>query len=351
MRSNAELETRIAEAYGAVRPAPGVGEELLGNLPEQSPPGRRRGWRRLAWTASAAGIVAAVLFWPRPRDESPPAAFEGAQGEFALPVVARPREGAATVGTLDAPRQVVQLTRDGTVQVPEWEPFRSGMRAVTLEELAEQLQLVQRRFAVEQEARGAGADERGASRLNVALRVDGDAPWRHVQWLLTVCAEQHFARIWFAAREEPGGDEYLLDARLPVDPGVAPADRPEVVKVQVRILPRKHISTPHGNVVIQVAYRVGANETEDPGVVGRWAGDAIRSVEGRDLQVVGEIKAEARIPFRYVAGILAVLRDRGIERVDFYGTALPTDEERRAATLPYPKGGWPGVPGEQHEER
>lgn len=345
MKSDTDLETRIAREYELVRPSPELRDELLGNLPVRRAPERRVAWARPALAAAAAIVAVAVLFWPRPQDDAP--ALDGAEGEFALPVVGRPGKGATTVEELDAPRQIVQLTRDGTVQVPEWEPFRGGLRAVTLAGLAGRLAEIARLFHEEQQANGASGYEGRASRLNVAFRVDGDAPWQHVQWLLIVCAEQRFARTWFAALDRAGGDEYLLDARLPVDVGVVPEDGPEVVKVQVAIVPRKYVAAPRGDVVTQVVYRFGAHETDDLSLVGRWADDALRAVNGKDLRVVGEIKAEARVPHRYVASVLAVLRERGIDRVDFYGTATPTDEERRAATLPYPTGGWPG--GEEED--
>ena len=54
--------------------------------------------------------------------------------------------------------------------------------------------------------------------------------------------------------------------------------------------------------------------------------------------------------FQNVARVLAVLHDRGFERVEFYGAPLPTDDERRAATLPYPPGGWPGGAGGEEED-
>jgi biopolymer transport protein ExbD len=44
-----------------------------------------------------------------------------------------------------------------------------------------------------------------ASKLYVLLRADKDTPWQHVQWLMTVMAEQKLYKMQFATRRFMGG--------------------------------------------------------------------------------------------------------------------------------------------------
>ncbi|MEM8882999.1 MAG: biopolymer transporter ExbD [Planctomycetota bacterium] len=44
-----------------------------------------------------------------------------------------------------------------------------------------------------------------ATRLYVLLRADKDTPWQHVQWLMTIMAEQKFYKLQFATSKFIGG--------------------------------------------------------------------------------------------------------------------------------------------------
>jgi biopolymer transport protein ExbD len=57
-----------------------------------------------------------------------------------------------------------------------------------------------------------------ASKLYVLLRADKDTPWQHVQWLMTVMAEQKLYKLQFATKKFRSGDyteaeANALDAR------------------------------------------------------------------------------------------------------------------------------------------
>ena len=65
-----------------------------------------------------------------------------------------------------------------------------------------------------------------ASKLFVLLRADKDTPWQHVQWLMTIMAEQKFYKLQFACKkfigsgyrwDLPDGKEEIeqLDGRFP----------------------------------------------------------------------------------------------------------------------------------------
>ncbi len=56
-----------------------------------------------------------------------------------------------------------------------------------------------------------------ASKLFVLLRADKDAPWQHVQWLMTIMAEQRLYKLQFATKKFKDGfikpeEAALLDA-------------------------------------------------------------------------------------------------------------------------------------------
>jgi biopolymer transport protein ExbD len=56
-----------------------------------------------------------------------------------------------------------------------------------------------------------------ASKLYVLLRADKDAPWQHVQWLMTIMSEQRLYKLQFATKKFKDGfirpeEAVLLDA-------------------------------------------------------------------------------------------------------------------------------------------
>ena len=57
-----------------------------------------------------------------------------------------------------------------------------------------------------------------ASKLYVLLRADKDAPWQHVQWLMTIMAEQKLYKLQFATKKFVDGfiskeEAVILDGR------------------------------------------------------------------------------------------------------------------------------------------
>lgn len=146
--------------------------------------------------------------------------------------------------------------------------------------------------------------------------------------------------------------EGKLQAFLPTDKGInpTPQEPPNEIKVQVHIVARKHTPTPWGinksqtvEMPTEVAYRMGTQETEDIKTVGKWIDEARRQAQGTEAVVKGEIKAAHKVPHKFVVAVLNKFSEAGLEKVDFYGTAIPPAELRRQQFLPYPTGNYVGV--------
>jgi biopolymer transport protein ExbD len=139
--------------------------------------------------------------------------------------------------------------------------------------------------------------------------------------------------------------EGKLQAFLPTDKGInpTPQEPPNEIKVQVHIVARKHEQKSWGmngsqtvTMPTEVAYRMGTQETQDLKTVGRWIDEARRQAQGTEATVKGEIKAAHRVPHKFVVAVLNKFSEAGLDKVDFYGTAIPPAELRRQSFLPYP---------------
>jgi biopolymer transport protein ExbD len=86
---------------------------------------------------------------------------------------------------------------------------------VTLDEMGTILQSARDRYDIKMKQKGlTGLEDIGggrkASKLFVLLRADKDAPWQHVQWLMTIMAEQRIYKLQFATKQFKDG--YISDA-------------------------------------------------------------------------------------------------------------------------------------------
>lgn len=92
----------------------------------------------------------------------------------------------------------------------------------TLDELGSILSTARDRYnmKMQQEGKSGLEDLPGggkASKLYVLLRADKDAPWQHVQWLMTIMAEQKLYKLQFATKKFRDGfikedEAKLIDA-------------------------------------------------------------------------------------------------------------------------------------------
>ncbi len=103
---------------------------------------------------------------------------------------------------------------------------------------------------------------------------------------------------------------------------------------------------PFVNMPTKVKFRFGQQETDDIRDVGKWIKDAYKATEGTEnVTVKGEIKAAHKIPHKFVVAVLNKFAEAGLEKVDFFGTAIPPASLRRKTNLPYPTANYVGVTG------
>jgi len=153
--------------------------------------------------------------------------------------------------------------------------------------------------------------------------------------------------------------EGKLQAFLPTDKGInpTPQEPPNEFKVSVHIVSREEKPRPWGmpnvsgvkptvTMPTKVKFRFGQQETDDISDVGKWIKDAYKATEGTEnVTVKGEIKAAHKVPHKFVVAVLNKFAEAGLEKVDFFGTAIPPASLRRKTSLPYPTSNYVGVTG------
>jgi len=240
--------------------------------------------------------------------------------DVALPVA---KQGVAVKGG----PFVVHLSKQGQITV--------GPELVTLDGLAKKVRV---------SAVAAGFDilPGGAkgSKLHVLLRAYQAAVWQHVQWILTVLAQEKVYKTAFAVSTGK------LVAHLPVD--IAVGQPRNEIMVSIHIVARKEKPATFGppermqrvTMPTTVKYRFSDREVHERDLVAKWileAKDLVEADEGDDVALVGEIKAGHKVPFHFVVGVLDEFHDAGLKTVRFYGTQIPTEALRRKLSLPYPR--------------
>ncbi len=142
--------------------------------------------------------------------------------------------------------------------------------------------------------------------------------------------------------------EGKLLAYLPTDKGINPIPQPppNEIMVSVHIMARNETPRkwgPDGSEITvhmptSVMYKFADRETDDLKRVGQWIADAKKAAAsgGGTAVVKGEIKAGHKTPHKFVVAVLNKFSEAQLEKVDFYGTAIPGPELRRLPLLPYP---------------
>ncbi|MHC4135429.1 MAG: ExbD/TolR family protein [Planctomycetota bacterium] len=139
--------------------------------------------------------------------------------------------------------------------------------------------------------------------------------------------------------------EGKLAAFLPTDKGInpIPQEPPNEIKVSVHIVARQEIADRWGPEEKPISrptvfkYKFGDRETDQLADVSQWIKDAYKAAEGTEnTKVLGEIKAGHKVPHKFVVAVLNKFAEAGMEKVDFYGTAIPGQELRERPYLPYP---------------
>lgn len=147
--------------------------------------------------------------------------------------------------------------------------------------------------------------------------------------------------------------ESKLAAYLPTDKGISPIPQPpsQDIKVSVHIVARDFKETEFGpkdgtrmrvKAPTSVLYKYGDRQSADIEDVYQYI-EAAKKVAAQNAAanaagatVVGEIKANHKIPVKYVVAILNKFAMAGLTKVDFYGTAIPPKQLRQQKPLPYP---------------
>ena len=138
-----------------------------------------------------------------------------------------------------------------------------------------------------------------------------------------------------------------LQAFLPTDKGINPIEQDPVneIMVSVHIVARKeeaHRFGPDEKPLIvqmptEVRYKFGDRETDDLNSILKWIDEARAAAKGTEnSKVKGEIKAGHKVPHKYIVALLNKFAEAKLEKVDFYGTQIPTPKLRRKPYLPYP---------------
>jgi biopolymer transport protein ExbD len=150
--------------------------------------------------------------------------------------------------------------------------------------------------------------------------------------------------------------EGKIQAFLPTDKGInpTPTTPPLSLKVTVHILAREEKpalyppTPPKGakpltvqqvqvKMPTKIVYEIGNEETTDLKAVYDYIKKGYLAIKDTpDAQITGEIKAGHKVPHKYVIAVLNKFAEAGMEKVDFYGTAIPPKNLRQLTTLPYP---------------
>jgi biopolymer transport protein ExbD len=149
--------------------------------------------------------------------------------------------------------------------------------------------------------------------------------------------------------------EGKIQAFLPTDKGInpTPADPPIEIKVSVHIVARaeKQIAYPPNQkdgspppvpqetkaVPTQFRFKIGNDETANLREVFDYIKKAFAAVRDTpNAKITGEIKAGHKVPHKFVVAVLNKFAEAGLEKVDFYGTAIPPKPLRQQKYLPYP---------------
>jgi biopolymer transport protein ExbD len=190
-------------------------------------------------------------------------------------------------------------------------------------------------------------NNREVSFVEVHLRVHKEAPWRHVQLLMTLLAELRTPRISFV-QTDGAGQEGLVPAPLPLDvvsegglvideeeeTNTAPPETPGVLTVTL-LAEGERDGTFAGKAVrvpAATAFAVGKRRTTDRAKFATMLADEARAKQPKVL----EVRAEARIAAGEVLAALDAARAAGVARVDLYRPVVLGQAVRSAPALPYP---------------
>ena len=196
-------------------------------------------------------------------------------------------------------------------------------------------------------AAGKQTPKRAHSTMRVLLRVDGDAPWGHVAWLIRLCQAKRLDRIEFAVlRSKPAKD----DAKPRLDGVLRCWSPPAAIKKPPFFLPISLSATdlrpekyglPTATVTIQRAHGartfLGRVEVKDRAALDQQLAKLLTwgAVKGRRL--TAGLKPQGNVPFFKVAEAVELLRKRGFSTVSFNNLRDAPEKITKLPYLPFPK--------------
>ncbi|MCZ6572131.1 MAG: hypothetical protein O7C98_03070 [Planctomycetota bacterium] len=255
------------------------------------------------------------------------------------------------------PRYIINLTKHGEI-------LYKG-KQYSLAELANLLNRLKRLYGKFKEF-GKPPNLIKVSELFVLLRVEKDAPWRHVQWLLAILEEQKFYKLQFGVKLKADRDYSAEEAALLGAERTDTRARPGRLEGKVLCFlgyPTAQARATHPRVTVEISgkdykrakrgpegleervfppqkavYSVARRKTDKVRKLGGWIRDELANLPEKQsrLDVVGRIEAEADTPFKFVVAALNQLNEARVHRVEF-GRAQVPDALRKRAYLPYPK--------------
>lgn len=231
-------------------------------------------------------------------------------------------------------------------------------KQVNLDELGSTLSNLKEVYELDMRAKGKSGFERLrggglASKLYVLLRADRQTPWQHIQWLMTILAEQKFYKLQLGVRNADDRlaklDAYLRkDEELPI-----PREPINEIRVAVRIVAGDEVAAewgPEGMAISKPTlfqYRLGdrTHGTLDHVRKGiEVAKTAVRRLE--NARAVGEIQAGLKVPLQQVVAVLNEFHEQGMkvdltpalagEDLHLWESFIPSMDVRERRYLPYP---------------
>jgi len=238
------------------------------------------------------------------------------------------RSGRIATGGAGKPIIGVQLREGGTLFVRT----DKAWKRISLDGLSKALQARKKPAALEDLGSGVKA-----VRTRVSIEAHPQTPWQHLQWLMTICAEEKYYRLQLIE----GDRKFLVE--LPVDIAICGGEATDRVRLGIHILNRAAKEATWGSVVVQrptlVRYKVNGRELANLKELGELMAKAAQVVKdgNKDNELLTEIKAGYRTPFVEVMRVLEVAVAKKVTNLEFFGTAIPSPRLRAADPLPYPK--------------
>jgi len=177
-----------------------------------------------------------------------------------------------------------------------------------------------------------------ASKLFVWIEADPGTPWQHLQWLMTIAAEQKYYKL-----ELSDGKRRML-VFLPIDRGIRPTEEkpPPEIKVAVHVVSRAEKEAKWGDQTVmrpaKILYRTGIREADSLDAVPKWIAMAKKAADATKNAVrTGEIRAGHKIPFAKIFDVMECFVDHAWPLVRFFAIATPGPGLRREKRMPFPR--------------